>query len=750
MTQTIYKSQPTQERQFEQDSSSQTEKTGYLGLPFLLTNEVWPAQIKGFFQEPSFFTKPAPGNYLIISTPDTSETWIRQQAYRLIGYGITNIKVLRLAEPLKSFVEVDVTPFLKLALEMDENSLCGPISYFEWENYLFDEPLFLDQALKYAEWVILKVEPQDRLRASISLDGLRRRAKVSEYNWDKKYLAQIREKLEKDFEASVNDPNQRLKLEVKAYAKETDPYRRKTLRKKICTHYSISKSDLEELLQYEQNTTLQPQDDIYGFDNFFNEETQALEWIIPGLLPRGETILLPALAKCGKTSLATDIIYAVLSGEPIFGSKPGVKGKIIFVTSDESNNTTRRRLRARGVDLLDERHNLKFMPYLDITNLGKLEKQLEDFRPDLVIIDSLTTITDKVGVSEKDSEFARYIYKLKNLLGQYGAAGILTHHENKDPLAKGINKVSGNARIPAAVWGIAQLSAVDPNNDSDPRRWLSIKPREGAATTLSLEINPRDLWALKGIFEFLGEKGDEQGEKRTQGERVLALLRKYSPRGLEYKEIDSYLQLGKKLYTVLDRLEDRQLITKRRSATNPRKWVYAAPENVTESNSHLERTLCDTVSVDVSSQSSESVDIKETEVSQQLVYKDSTTSLQTSNAQQSLNGSNPDSDSDSASSQQIGENDQILKERGCSAQLSDTEPEQLDRQEESCQKQLESTDTTAPVTTYEEVIEALNHLQSKKELSLLVSRHGLELIDGLSAWVEPISQKLKLQQWLKR
>jgi len=62
----------------------------------------------------------------------------------------------------------------------------------------------------------------------------------------------------------------------------------------------------------------------------------------------------------------------------------------------------------------------------------------------------------------------------------------------------------------------------------------------------------------------------------------LELLRKFSPRGLEYQEIDRYLNVGKSLYTVLDRLEDRQLITKRRSLTDARRWVYCLPSHTTD------------------------------------------------------------------------------------------------------------------------------------------------------------------------
>jgi hypothetical protein len=152
----------------------------------------------------------------------------------------------------------------------------------------------------------------------------------------------------------------------------------------------------------------------------------------------------------------------------------------------------------------------------------------------------------------------------------------------------------------AAVWGVWQMVTTDPNNDKNPTRWLKVKPREGESTTLTLDINPKDLWASQGIFDFVREFGDENGEKRTQGERVLELLRKFSPRGLEYQEIEApkeplrprdglrqrerYLNVGKSLYTVLDRLEDRQLITNRRSKTDARRWVSCLPNYTTKKN----------------------------------------------------------------------------------------------------------------------------------------------------------------------
>jgi KaiC/GvpD/RAD55 family RecA-like ATPase len=498
----------------------------------------------------------------------------------------------------------------------------------------------------------------------------------------------VKEKaMQRQIEPKLNKSD-RLKLEVQAYLQSPDIFDKVRIKGEICSHYRINAHDFNLLCQALEKQNSTPQAISFNFDEFINQGSDALEWVIPGILPKGETVLLAALAKTGKTLLATDIAYAVLSGEKAIGETPGVKGRVLLVSSDESANSTRRRLRARGFDLLAEAKNLRVMTHLDIADLSPLEKELEDFRPQLVIIDSLTSITRDSGVSEKDAEFAKPIYKLKEMLSRYGAAGILIHHENKDKDAKGINKVSGSARIVAASWGVWQMMATDPNNDKNPTRWLKVKPREGESTTLTLEINPKDLWASQGIFSFVSEIGDESGEKRTQGKRVLELLRKFSLRGLEYQEIEApkeplrprdglrlrerYLNVGKSLYTVLDRLEDRQLITKRRSKTDARRWVYCLPHHITDKENTTEED--DSTSWDSPPPSSfsnrvksmaESATGKEKEAIQHLVNNNSTLIQQPSNVGWIENAQTPDEEINSDPQQFIQQITLDEGERGC-------------------------------------------------------------------------------------
>lgn len=428
----------------------------------------------------------------------------------------------------------------------------------------------------------------------------------------------------------------------------------------IASNYRLKTSDIQEALKHIEQQTTTPQKTWFTFDDFFNEESEAIQWVVPQLLPHGETVLLAAQAKCGKTALATDIMYAVLSGGIVLGEQVGVKGKVLLISSDESPGSTRRRMRLRGFDLLEKRSNFRLMTHLDITNLGELEAKLEDFRPDLVVIDSLTTICSELGISEKDPEYARYIYKLKAVLGRYNAACILTHHENKDSLAKGINQVSGSARVPAAVWGILQLKAVNPNNDEDARRLLKLKPREGESTTLRLQINSRDTWMRDGIWQCSGELGDESGEKKTQRDRVIELLLQYSPKGLTYQEIDNALNIGKSLYQVLDRMEERHLVTKRRSEFNSRQWVYAVPHNKGytaqgEKNTAQNRgdSLPPTVDQTGVVETDKNITDKEFQQFNNQFNINSTTVQQLSTSDEVLNGSNPDRANNSTPIQQL-------------------------------------------------------------------------------------------------
>jgi hypothetical protein len=133
-----------------------------------------------------------------------SELFIRYLAQRIQKAGGT-VQIF----PGDTRLEVSIAT---MGMDAAPMILMGAISYDQWLESRAHEPLELKEAVAIAEDT-LRFEP-DSPERNIALDILRRRAGVSEYNWDKKYLNLIRAKLERALAlpGSVTPGEQRLEL----------------------------------------------------------------------------------------------------------------------------------------------------------------------------------------------------------------------------------------------------------------------------------------------------------------------------------------------------------------------------------------------------------------------------------------------------------------------------------------------------------------------------------------------------------
>ncbi len=124
------------------------------------------------------------------------------------------------------------------------------------------------------------------------------------------------------------------------------------------------------------------------------------------------------------------------------GIRPS-RGKVLLISNDENPRSTKSKVLKRGFRSSDGK-NLEVIFNWTIAQMYELEQVLDDFRPDVVIIDSLKSITQgNAEVSENSAEFANNLYALKNLLNQYNAASILIHHTNKNKEAPGRRETAG-------------------------------------------------------------------------------------------------------------------------------------------------------------------------------------------------------------------------------------------------------------------------------------------------------------------
>jgi hypothetical protein len=452
----------------------------------------------------------------------------------------------------------------------------------------------------------------DSIEANILLEELRREAGVNEYNWEQKYLKPLREKLERSLALPIGanqptvqtDPSEQLRLELLALIGEADPIKKVRKRAEIASHYGISKGEIEFLCRTLDGDTKTPKAQFFALDDFLNMESDSIDYLIPGLLPRGETVLCTGLPKSGKTLLAIDAGFAIATGESKFLGEAVQQGRVLLISVDESAQSTKAKLLKRGFRPRDAA-NIAVMTAWDISQLDVLEAKLEDFRPDLVIIDSLKRITAGREISENSAEFADVLYALKELIGRYGAASILIHHSNKNQDATGVSRVRGSTAIVGAVWGIWQMDIPESEDESDgkpskgkskPKRFDPTNPnriftaicRDTEGALLNIRFNPEN--HSYGISE-----SDEsaQSDRKTQEQIILQILAQVAPKGLTGREIMGYSDLGRGVYSVLNRMIDKRLITQRQSTTDARMTVYCLPKSKTPPPPLQSHPICD-------------------------------------------------------------------------------------------------------------------------------------------------------------
>ena len=427
------------------------------------------------------------------------------------------------------------------------------------------EPLCQDgiELLKISERVKKLLYQKDFQNWQNTIKPFQKR--LSDRIWDEK-KGKSSENVDLKWERFIN--------ELKIIQQESNTAKRQFLLSELSQKTGRSLSLISSIMLSLEEESVTPQKDEYSLDELLGMESDGQAWHVPGYLPQGELIILSAKPKVGKTLLATQLALETLTGKSFLGESVR-QGKVLYVTSDESIKSMARRLKACGFDAIPHnlRSNFTALTSFDITHQSRLQTKCQEFKPDLIIFDSLTSISRKSGINENDAAFARPIYQLRDLLASVNAAGVLIHHDNKSKEARGIDKMSGSGRIAAAAWGIWQLS-ID-TQDSDRRR-LDITPRETQASSHDLIINPKSQWDESGIYTYKGELGDESGEKRTASQQILAILKEAGDRRLEAIEIKDLMGGYSNVYVVLSRLEDRELVSTDRSKSTGKK-VYFIP-----------------------------------------------------------------------------------------------------------------------------------------------------------------------------
>ena len=416
----------------------------------------------------------------------------------------------------------------------------------------------------------------DPLEVNILLEELREKTKVSAFDWNHKYLKEIRAKLEREFglpdaEGSKGiilnlDPYEAKRLELKQIAQEKDPLKFLDKIVQFCRATGWKRSDVEQQIRLFKLGTTTPKSERCKGKEFLGLETESISWVFPGIIPSRGVFVIGGDAGVGKTTIAYDAAGSLLLGEEFLGEKPVNKGKVLIVTGDELPCFTQDKLIDRGFPT--DNDDWEIILNWDISQWTELEEAVADIKPALVIIDSFSSIHRDPSFDENSAQAKNTIYDLESLSNSYGFGCILIHHLSKSKDNKGVGKLRGSSAIAAA----ASVVCIMEKGTSEDTRKLSFPKMRGAQTEpFTVMLN-----GSSGRFEVI--IGGDAPSTKSLGERILAFLKKSPHKRFEQCEISLALGIPEcnkdSVYQALGRLFKRGLITKRPSQLGGKRKVY--------------------------------------------------------------------------------------------------------------------------------------------------------------------------------
>jgi len=219
----------------------------------------------------------------------------------------------------------------------------------------------------------------------------------------------------------------------------------------------------------------------------------ARRWTIAGILPESSVMLLAAAPGSGKSTLLYNWALHVALGKN-WSNRRCKQGKALIIQCDEPVVDAAEKLQIIGYDdeaLADDA--IHFIDRWRFNNIPQLLAYIKRHRPQIVMIDSLTSCLAGMDVDLIRSDAGNCIYELRDIANQYGCSIVILHHLNKS------GGIRDSSSFEANVSEVVKLYRQDNNPDCTQFIFEWIKSRSGLTGKHFLQRDPSTYgWWYKG------------------------------------------------------------------------------------------------------------------------------------------------------------------------------------------------------------------------------------------------------------
>jgi hypothetical protein len=255
-----------------------------------------------------------------------------------------------------------------------------------------------------------------------------------------------------------------------------------------------------------------------------------VEYLIDGLVPRGTLVVLVGNSGLGKSPLTYQLGLCVGSGIDFLGRKTRV-GRVLMLDYEngaaEASGIVETQSKYLGIEGSLER--FLYWTRDDATPRWRQKSgpfgMIRDFKPDLVIIDSLSAFNPQM--EETNANANRIIAELRNISRESGCAVLMTHHRAK-PSRKAVVEPLEISNLSTWMWQARGASAII--NSTDVRLAVDKpfrRPASSAADVEEIALVMRGLARVRGeiplmyIARVFDRKGQPIGYRNLTGPELL-------------------------------------------------------------------------------------------------------------------------------------------------------------------------------------------------------------------------------------